>query len=386
MIRLILLISIVSINLFVLLNTFVYSTLSINLDNLYSGTMVAIAIVIYIYFIFRTLQIREITRSTLILIVIIFIVVIFGFSNIREESVRSTFIYFFIWGVPAALSGIMLSKLDKNILYRFFNIYFIFSSLIFIILVIYYGYSSFTTSLTLLTNHQQISYLSAISFGLGIYFYNSNKSLSVRCIYIIFILNNLMVCFASGGRGGVVLLIVYISLFIFKNLISLKFLNSFLLIAAVSLALFLNSENIINDRTFSYISDDGISLSGSSGRDVVYGTALDYIVEKPILGYGLFGYYDLFHGTPHNIFLEVLLISGIIGLLIFIILCAYFIMTIWKKLKNESVDYLVVFIFLYPAVMLLFSGNFLIVSELWFMVFYILSVRSGVINEKVHYR
>src|SRR5699024_2204936 len=141
------------------------------------------------------------------------IVVIFGFSNIREESVRSTFIYFFIWGVPAALSGIMLSKLDKNILYRFFNIYFIFCSLFFIILVIYYGYSSFTTSLTLLTNHQLISYLSAISFGLGIYFYNSNKSLSVRCIYIIFILNNLMVCFASGGRGGVVLLIVYISLF-----------------------------------------------------------------------------------------------------------------------------------------------------------------------------
>src|SRR5699024_4130200 len=89
---------------------------------------------------------------------------------------------------------------------------------------------------------------------------------------------------------------------------------------------------------------------------------------------GLFNYYDFFNGFPHNIILEILLIGGILGFLIFLVAIIYFIYITIIKIKENSVDSIILFVLLLPAVKLLFSGNFLNLPELWFAIFYILSV------------
>ena len=71
--------------------------------------------------------------------------------------------------------------------------------------------------------------------------------------------------------------------------------------------------------------------------------------------------------------MEILLISGVIGLLISLVICYFLIKKYIKNFEENSPDRLVGYIFLYPITMLMFSTNFLVVSELWFVIFYVLA-------------
>lgn len=61
-----------------------------------------------------------------------------------------------------------------------------------------------------------------------------------------------------------------------------------------------------------------------AGRDEIYRASVNYITESPIYGYGLGGHsaLNIKSAHPHNLFLEVLLDSGIIGLIPLLILLA----------------------------------------------------------------
>jgi O-antigen ligase len=95
---------------------------------------------------------------------------------------------------------------------------------------------------------------------------------------------------------------------------------------------------------------------GSSGRDVFYRMAWNYIEQQPLLGYGPFGFRDnTIHA--HNIFLEVWLQFGVFGLLFFLLAG---LALIAKAVNNKSKYTIwVVSLAAYPVVMTMFSGTYM---------------------------
>lgn len=81
-----------------------------------------------------------------------------------------------------------------------------------------------------------------------------------------------------------------------------------------------------------------------SGRSEVWDSALDYIADKPLLGYGVIagnGMYGYLNQLPHchNIFLQVLFEAGVIGLVVYLAVLASLIRPLLKW-RDHFVGYM----------------------------------------------
>ncbi len=231
-------------------------------------------------------------------------------------------------------------------------------------------------------SYQTASYISAIAFGLTLYFllfgsrhkrFKFTQYRLYKGALYLFVLTNFIGAVLSGGRGAFVLVIVYL-LFFLIQLIKQRKRNSMLKLSVVLLAIMLlfqmlgsnNAFMVGYNRAIAFINPEiGIDWSGSSGRDDVYLNALDLIQKKPILGYGYFSYWRV-SSNPHNILLEILLSGGIIYLSIFLLFTLSIIRKIKRMVKYDTRNRIWVVIILYPFTMLMFSGSYLVSTELWF--------------------
>ncbi|WP_387044931.1 O-antigen ligase family protein [Mammaliicoccus sciuri] len=274
----------------------------------------------------------------------------------------------------------MAAKSSKYTIDKFFKvIFFIFSICIVNIILIPYIMGDLPSYINFgLLNYQNASYISAFIVGIGLYFL-TESNIKYKALYLIFICLLLPVIFIAAGRGGAVLLILYILLTTVNIIVkkSIPLVNKIIIIGMVATGsiTFITTAISLDDtgRTFSYITADGLDLNNTSGREDVYKSDINTIKNSPIIGYGLFNYYHLVNNIPHNIIMEILLISGVIGLSISIVICYFLFKKYVKNFEENSPDRLVGYIFLYPITMLMFSSNFLIVSELWFVIFYVLA-------------
>lgn len=116
----------------------------------------------------------------------------------------------------------------------------------------------------------------------------------------------------------------------------------------------------------------GINWEGTSGRDVVYLNTIHLIEQRPVLGYGLYGMWDVINYYPHNLFLEVLLQGGIVYLIIFSWMLLLFVRKLFRMVKTDRRYRILGILFLYPFVMLMFSGTYLNTSQFWFAVVFVL--------------
>lgn len=206
-------------------------------------------------------------------------------------------------------------------------------------------------------------------------------------VYYSLILLTIPSVFIPGGRGGAILLILYFILYIIIITFR-KNVNAFikLFIYVIGLASFVTLVYYIvtsagESRTFQYITSNGIDIqNGSSGRAPIYQMSTYFICQRPIFGYGPFNYYHLIHNIPHNIILELLLSFGIVGLMTILILLIITTINFIKNYDANSIDLLVVFIVVYPLTLLMFSTNYLVVSELWFVMFYMITKRKRLNN------
>jgi O-antigen ligase len=126
--------------------------------------------------------------------------------------------------------------------------------------------------------------------------------------------------------------------------------------------------------------DGGINWEGTSGRNVVYQTTLQLIEQRPILGYGLFGMWDVYSSYPHNLFLEVLLQGGVFYLLIALIVLFYFAIKLAHLIRKDMRFRILIVLFIYPFVMLMFSGTYLSTPMFWFVIIYVMNSRLETAN------
>lgn len=244
-------------------------------------------------------------------------------------------------------------------------------------------------------SYQIASYIAAFAFSLNLFLllfgklyesirfrFCNNKIYNLFSIVLIPV--QVFSVILSGGRGGFILMVVAIvvlGLMRFKEKNRKRYIFWGIMAATV---FFLISEfisSIAGDaimkgafRVFSYITSSGIDMSQTSERDIIYIDALNFISDKPILGYGIFKYYDIVGRNPHNIFLEILLQGGILYLFFFL----FIIMLIIKKLRHiikiDATNIAIIPLFLFPITNLMFSGTYIAEGMFAFVLIFILCV------------
>lgn len=248
-------------------------------------------------------------------------------------------------------------------------------------------WGTYDRSISLL-NYQAASYIAAFSFGLSIYFLFFNKnhtnfSFLRNKLYLLFLsiisIFNLISVILPGGRGALVLSVLYLLLTILF-LLKFKYYKSLLYIVMVLTIFYFSFPTLLNNssintgfkRATEFLGDGlRINWAGTSDRDLVYSNVISLISENPIWGYGIFSYWN-YSPNPHNIFLEFMLSGGILysGLMSIVLLLIIF--KVFRLIKFNSSDLIYLYILIFPLTILMFSGSYLITSEFWFITTLIL--------------
>ncbi|WP_415409366.1 O-antigen ligase family protein [Staphylococcus agnetis] len=375
--------SILSMNIFIVLSGLMKQFFQIPIETLYYPSQILVALITGLYVLVHTFKTKRIPLGLLMLIaVLILVYASYFFSPFSHEKLaQNTILFFSLWCVSASICGIYIKEFDKQHVIKFFKLIFVLFSFTFMVIILVpYFLNLLPPKINFgLMNYQNVSYLAAFTVGIGIYML-IEKVVKHRWFYYLMILITVPSVFIPGGRGGAVLLILYVLIFLLM-LTFRKGVNAFvkLIIYVIGLACFALLVNFIiesagESRTFSYITSGGIDIdNGTSGRGPIYQMSTYFIGQQPLFGYGPFNYYHLIHNIPHNFILEILLTFGVFGLLLVILFGVLLISKFIKNYDASSIDLLVVFIAIYPLTLLMFSSNYLVVSEFWFVLFYLLT-------------
>lgn len=76
-----------------------------------------------------------------------------------------------------------------------------------------------------------------------------------------------------------------------------------------------------------------------SARTDIWETASDWILQKPFLGYGVGVFEEVTHGYAHNIFFDITLAFGLLGLAMFIVFLIY---SVYRMCRNPNLEYKIV--------------------------------------------
>lgn len=361
-----------------------------------------ILFVISLFLIFNELILKKskCNRNQLILLTVPFIALFFYLLTVlfsAHSSLTTTrFLYFILWGLPSLYMGIYLSN-NKD---RINNI----GKLMDVVMLIL-SLSTLINTIDSISNgtrvsvggatYQNASYMAAYAFGINLYYifygnnhsrfkFTTNKLYKVVCILLLIV--QFIGVLSSGGRGGFILIVIYIlyitiSIIYKKNRVnSLKYILlmgvailsiTIVLPKLMQISIFNNSV----ERVLSYLSPEGIDMSRTSGRDLVYGSAIELIKQSPIIGYGIFGFWKIYGAYPHNLFLEILLQGGVVMLFISIIIIILLLRRIIYMVRYNEELRIILIIFLYPITMLMFSGTYTNNSIFWFCISFIFSYR-----------
>lgn len=205
----------------------------------------------------------------------------------------------------------------------------------------------------------------------------TKKNLKIKPIYKVLLLLSFFPLFNlviySGSRLSFITLILSLVLTsilyksrysIFKFLIlTFGILTSFL---AINIAL---KSEVLGERLIRSAGSNDLS-----GRDEIWRRIIPLIEENLIFGVGSTGYFEFSMKTiseyisPHNVFIEVLAISGIIGFILFF----YFIFLCFKSsyLYQKRYNEFMPFIFVIPILGILFSAQILVFKLGWVIFAY----------------
>jgi len=361
---------------------------------LYNVVLFALTILVFLYrSFFKSEKYRHIDVFLVFIPILGTIFYLLNLLFLRGMSVVQTrYVYFMLWSVPAILIGILLAKKD----------YFKKASSFFELMMWVLSLGSLRVMIETFqtgvvqgiggATYQDNAYIAAFAFGLNLFFVvNREEFLSIKTTHkrgyqiltMILLPFQAIAVLLSGGRGGAVLLIVYLAYVLWdkrRNFTIKKILTGFLVIIAVSLVIRLaylmlrDNELFVRsfNRAFSFITSTGIDWGETSGRDVGYAMKLELIRASPLFGYGIFGMWR-YSGLPHNFFLEVLIQGGVIYLSFVLIFLLHVFRKIYKMIKIDVTFKLVSILGFYPAIFLMFSSSYMSNSIFWFCISFIIS-------------
>lgn len=313
-----------------------------------------------------------------------------GLDGGKTYLLTKNLIFFFSLGFTGFMASRIIYAYDKWYeLIKLSELFFILISVGLIIsIVLPYGRGLTETGIGGASN-QAASYFSAMCFGmLGVATFRLKKGLRYKWFRGrtgLFVNISLMIALfiatiINGGRGAFILIFIFNSLIFYwianKNGLSRRGVVRYVVVA-ISLPIIISStlQILLDDpvlssgyrRATAFIGDRNRGLidmeEGSSGRDVVYDIALKGIADSPLIGYGAFSNWEKVI-QPHNLFLDLSLQFGVP---IALILTISILVNLWRKIKPLTTEKVwILTLFLFPSVMLSFSGGYLQSAIFWF--------------------
>lgn len=353
----------------------------------YVAYVVSIAGAMLLVYLYATFKKGILKGEAIVLIFFLFLFVLHAlwviFDPLHTKLVPEFLIFFLLFGVPGFMSAATMMKLGiHKELIKLTELFIIIIALGIVLFSVVPTLAGINTRSLAGASYQTLSYYSAFTFGMLLtynfhlprgYRYAWLSSPIAKVLSYGLMLGCVLGCFLGGGRGAFLLLITYLfiataSLFFSKrNLLTQRGVLktvlrvfSIVLLFSLFISVFWEQDFIQSgfNRATQFISDDGgVDLvRGSSGRDVVYSIAIDYISQQPLLGYGPFSYFERTI-QAHNIFLDMWLQFGIVGLILLIVAG----LGLGRRALDLPSDYRmwVISLLLYPMVMLMFSGSYL---------------------------
>ena len=228
------------------------------------------------------------------------------------------------------------------------------------------------------SSYQSASYFSALVFGLLLFNITRSNTYTKVSLYLTLSLLTGFNVLVNGGRGGILLILIFSAIFIYLiiNKRCIKrytglFIFLYMIIFSSLIGLVVDLDGVINGllRFLEFIlgPDGEVRLdlhNGSSSRDIVYTRSIEKITNNPLIGYGFFSY-KTFAIQGHNFAIDMFLQFGIFIGALFTIVTIY---VFYKSINlNNNFNILISFIAIYSIVYLTFSGWYLKDPIFWFL-------------------
>ncbi|WP_338128600.1 O-antigen polymerase [Bacillus infantis] len=196
-----------------------------------------------------------------------------------------------------------------------------------------------------------------------------------KAIWLIVCVSSFLMTLVYGSRGPMLGLLIFVLIILFfdpKIHFIKKAVYAITLTLGVSYLLVFNGlirflDYIyydLNISTYSIIKlkimlEEGL-LESSSGRDNLYENFFEQIIVSPIFGNGIGITQKLWGVTPHNMFLQIMIEFGIIGLAVCTFLAGFLVYALFKIRKVDNVLF-----FLLSIIFAVSFGRLLVSSDLW---------------------
>lgn len=326
--------------------------------------------------------------SYLILFGVVFYCTRYYYPNPNIDELHSYNGQILRWGassVSACLLGMIITKLKSyDLIHKILPIEILLLTLFMVITVVIYSRLGEQINIDAGMNYQTIAYSLAVLFCLNFYyvflFKDDNKLGWIMKLIMMAVMPAQMACCAmAGGRGGLILLEVYIVCivyYILKHNILSK--SSMIFVAIISTVSFIFVANYLElwDSLGFQRSSDAIN---NDDRFELWFEYLPFIERRLIGGYGIGGDYFTWGFYSHNIIIDWLVETGIVGTIVISI-------TFWKSYKilylltkRDSIFVIIMILSIGGVVMNMFSGYW-ISTEIHWMVFGVVISRENFLN------
>lgn len=214
-------------------------------------------------------------------------------------------------------------------------------------------------------------------------------------LYIVLVLIEVTVIVLYGSRGALFCIMAFLGLwFSFSRINTAKklFTKMTLLTATsvIAISIYTNADSVLSylwssgysSRTLNLLLS-GSGLSHDSGRSLIHKMVWEQIMEKPLLGWGIYGQASFMNTYSHSIFLDLLLEYGIpVGGFICVMIVLLLIRGVYKNITN--IKYYLLFL-CGGFLPLLVSGTYLQTPIFWLLLglslpakhFFRLRIRMG---------
>lgn len=319
--------------------------------------------------------------------------VIISFTILSVYFLANAFIYeensliilpIYIEFILKSFSAFIIGSLDIDGL-QLYNAFLRCALLNFVVLAIF-PFVDFLDSM----NYMRFGY--AMIPSVIMFFYATLSERKMKHFWIMIGVIGLILVTIYGSRGSLV--VIFLSgllLFLFnKRILAIK---KFIIISLSSVAVFLIIKYNLAIKLIDYIYFNlGIQtytlakfrmminvgfIEASSGRGSIYSVIWKYIKHNPFLGYGIGFSQKILGYTAHNILLQILLESGVIGLLIWIIIFGYCLYKYKKmyKQQDEGISMVATLVISIALGRLLVSSDMWIRPEYWLALSMLLNFR-----------
>ncbi|MDO4183258.1 MAG: O-antigen ligase family protein [Coriobacteriia bacterium] len=294
------------------------------------------------------------------------------------EDIYDLLSLFVVFALPAFLVGICVDNHGAVGLDKILKVLYVLMPLFTLAVALYQllnASSGWTTRAFADVSYQMVSYIAAFSFGINVILLSDKKNdlpdfvhtKFFRVIQDVLLLVQAACVLVSGGRGGVVLLAIYViwgTLRLSKGKGSVFRFFAFLLIAIMAV---FGVSAFVDWTSSSQLAGVQRLLSLRDNRSELYSQAFLLIENKPLLGYGPGGYYSYLDVYCHNLLLDLLLSFGLLGTSFIALFFGAPIVATIKRIKDEAYYPLLVLLFLFMFCHLFFSSTFLVDPILWFL-------------------